>query len=170
MIQNNTLTGILLSACLLIFGSPAIADSHGDQKINPWQHCGIGAGLFDDNGTAAAISNIIWDSGTTAVTSATASPETCSSKILETARFIDETYDVLAIETAMGEGKHLAAAMDLIGCQSAAQQEVTAKLRHDLHGLTTRADYTTLERAEKAYSYYASLLRAASSAEGCLSS
>ena len=31
------------------------------ENINPWKHCGIGAIIFDDNGTAAAISNVIWE-------------------------------------------------------------------------------------------------------------
>ena len=167
MKKKHTLTGILLSACLMTFGASAIADQH-KEKINPWQHCGIGAGLFDDNGTAAAISNIIWDSGTTAVTSATASPETCSSKLLDMALFIDETYDVLSIETAMGEGKHLAVAMNLVGCQAAAEDAVIGMLRVDLQRLTARADYTTMDHAQKAYSYYTSLVNAASSVDGCV--
>ena len=174
MMKNNNLKVILFSTCLLVAGSPVIADdgegTEGKEKINPWQQCGIGAGIFSENKTAAAISNVIWDSGTTAVTSATASPDTCSSKTIETARFIDETYDVLAQETAMGEGKHLSAAINLIGCQPAAQQQVTAMLRQDLQGLIDHVDYNNLERSQKAYSYYSSLVDAAASTKGCLSS
>ncbi len=40
---------------------------------NPFSDCGIGAALFKDTKWAAVSSNVIWDIGTTAVTSATAS-------------------------------------------------------------------------------------------------
>ena len=44
---------------------------------NPFSDCGIGAALFPDTSWAAVTSNITWDIGTTALTSATMSPGTC---------------------------------------------------------------------------------------------
>ena len=57
------------------------------ENINPWKHCGIGAIIFDDNGTAAAISNIIWDLGTTAVSSKVSSADSCEGKLVTAAVF-----------------------------------------------------------------------------------
>ena len=60
MIKKITLATTLMAA--LLSGNAMAQDD-----INPWKHCGIGAMIFDDNGAAAAISNIIWDLGTTAL-------------------------------------------------------------------------------------------------------
>jgi len=155
-----TLSAAALAGSLLVLGT-ASATAATNSNINPWQHCGIGAMIFDDNTTAAAISNVIWDSGTTAVTSATISPNTCNSKEIEVAQFIDETYDQLAMETAMGEGEHLAAALGLMNCSAEANQQVVSQLRTDLHGASADTGYADAAHADKAFQYYNSLNQAA---------
>src|SRR5258708_18836019 len=74
---------------------------------NPYTDCGIGAALFSDTKWAAVTSNVIWDLGTTAVISATASPQTCQGKKVAPARFIDATYPSLPEEPPPGHGEHL---------------------------------------------------------------
>ncbi|MCC5879985.1 MAG: DUF3015 domain-containing protein, partial [Idiomarina sp.] len=64
---------IFAAGIVALSASVYTTDVKAVDDINPWQHCGIGAMIFDDNTTAAAVSNVIWDSGTTAFTSATAS-------------------------------------------------------------------------------------------------
>jgi len=155
-----TLSAAALAGSLLVLGT-ASATAATKDNINPWQHCGIGAMIFDDNTTAAAISNVIWDSGTTAVTSATISPDTCNSKEIEVAQFIDETYDQLAMETAMGEGEHLAAALGLMNCGAEANQQVISQLRTDLQAASATAGYADQAHADKAFQYYNSLNQAA---------
>tara|TARA_R100001039_G_scaffold22905_1_gene14209 strand:+ start:1285 stop:1785 length:501 start_codon:yes stop_codon:yes gene_type:complete len=156
-----TFSAAALTGSLLVLGSTsAVANTHS-ANVNPWQHCGIGAAIFDDNTTAAAISNVIWDSGTTAVTSATLSPDTCSSKEVKVAQFIDTTYDQLALETAMGEGEHLAAALGLMNCGTNAQQGVVSQLRTDLQASTAVAGYAEQAHADKAFEFYSSLTQAA---------
>lgn len=157
----STLSAATLTGCLLVLGSStAVANTHSSD-INPWQHCGIGASIFDDNTTAAAISNVIWDSGTTAVTSATISPDTCNSKEVKVAQFIDATYDQLAMETAMGEGEHLAAALGLMNCGVNAQQGVVSQLRTDLQATTAATGYAEQAHEVKAFEFYSSLNQAA---------
>ena len=73
------------------------------KAANPYSECGIGAAIFPKNGAAAAISNVIWDLGSTAVTSATLSPDTCSAETVDTAKFILETIDNLESDVAIGE-------------------------------------------------------------------
>lgn len=155
-----TVSAAALAGSLMLLGATtASAATQGD--INPWQHCGIGAAIFDENGTAAAISNVIWDLGTTAVTSATVSPETCSSKEVEVAQFVDQTYDQLAMETAMGEGEHLTAALGLMNCGTEARQGVVSQLRADLQETSAVAGYADQAHADKAYGFYTSLNQAA---------
>ena len=73
----------LIAAAIAVAGlsSNAMADDHME-KVNPWKQCGIGAMIFDDNGTAAAISNIIWDLGTTALSTKISSEESCNGKLV----------------------------------------------------------------------------------------
>lgn len=155
-----TLSATALAGSLIALSATSVTAAT-KEDINPWQHCGIGAMIFDDNTTAAAISNVIWDSGTTAVTSATISPDTCNSKEIEVAQFIDETYDQLAIETAMGEGEYLAAALGLMNCSTAAGVDVVSQLRADLQSVSADADYAEQPHADKAFQYYNSLNHAA---------
>ncbi|MGM0544072.1 MAG: DUF3015 family protein [Pseudomonadota bacterium] len=150
---------LLGATTVLTLSTTAFANDHqGD--INPWQHCGIGAAIFDNNTTAAALSNVIWDSGTTAVTSATISPETCESEEVKVAQFIDETYDQLAMEAAMGEGEHLTAALGLVGCDASNSASVS-QLRNDLSTVSADASYSSMSHEDKAYRFYNSLNQAA---------
>lgn len=90
------------------------------EEPNPWTDCGIGAAIFpgDNVEIAAGISNIIWDLGTTAVTSAMSSPETCAGlDDVETAMFIERTYATLESELATGEGENLVALAELVGAE-----------------------------------------------------
>lgn len=158
--RSMTAAAALLGAtAVLTLSTTTFANDHqGD--INPWQHCGIGAAIFDDNTTAAAISNVIWDSGTTAVTSATISPETCESEEVKVAQFIDETYDQLAMEAAIGEGEHLTAALGLVGCDANNSASVS-QLRNDLSTFSADTSYSSMSHEDKAYRFYNSLNQAA---------
>lgn len=92
------------------------------EKPNPWLDCGIGAAIFpgDNVEVAAAISNIIWDWGTTAVTSAQSSPDTCNGlSNVAMAQFVQSTYASLETELATGEGENLAALAELVGASDA---------------------------------------------------
>ncbi|MCK7459567.1 DUF3015 family protein [Idiomarina aminovorans] len=102
------------------------------ENLNAWRHCGLGAAVFPDNGTAAAISNIIWDLGTTALTSATVSKDTCNSQLVETARFIDENYEQLEAELAIGEGRHVDTMLVMLGVDESERGKVLTELRGSL--------------------------------------
>ena len=121
---------------------------------NPWKECGIGAMIFDDDPTIAVISNIIWDLGSTAVTSATASPDTCEGKKATAAKFINETYSNLEEETVNGQGDHIDAMLTMLGCDLDSKEIITASIRDDLSVELASSDYLTSSRSEKAESYY----------------
>lgn len=124
---------------------------------NPFTDCGIGAALFQDTHWAAVSSNVIWDLGTTAVTSATASPETCSTQNVKTAQFILDTYESLAEETATGSGEHLTAALNTFGCDAADHDTIALRLRQQLSKEVAQPEYANQSMTDKASQYYQAL-------------
>ena len=123
-------------------------------KLNPWQDCGLGAMVFPDNGVAAAISNVIWDLGTTAVTSASASEESCNATRVQTARFVTESLPNLEEEIVKGEGQHLTAMLNLMGCAAAQQNIVSTAIRNDFSSVMTHATYSEMDVQQKAESLF----------------
>lgn len=118
-------------------------------KVNPWQDCGIGSMIFPENGTAAAISNIIWDLGTTAVTSASASEDSCEGSGAKTAQFIFETYENLEDEIVRGEGKHITAMLNLMQCDADAHSQATREIREEVATQLLTSDEETIVKAER---------------------
>ena len=119
-----TLSAAVLAGAFL--AAPAQA-----QNINPWQQCGIGAMIFPDNGAAAAVSNIIWDLGTTAVSTKISSQESCAGANVKTAMFIQQTFPVLEQEIAQGEGEYVAAVLNVRGCDATAHADIVTAIRND---------------------------------------
>lgn len=121
---------------------------------NIYVECGIGGALFPNTHWAAISSNVIWDLGTTALTSATASPETCSAKKAKTAQFIFDNYDNLAEETAKGQGDHIVALFNVLGCQASAHRNIIAAVRLDMAKVVGQPSYTDQNIVMKASDYY----------------
>lgn len=144
----------ILCTSLLSLGAIAEEKAAPGTGPNPFSDCGIGAALFPNTEWAAVTSNIIWDIGTTAVTSATASPETCNGKSVETAQYIYRTYDSLIHDTARGEGEYLTAMFDLAGCPRQDQAAATSALRNALAKDVSAPDFQAQAPAAKAAQYY----------------
>ena len=156
MRKIKTKLALTLAASLLV--SVATQSFAEDKKVgtgpNPYRDCGIGAALFPDTNWAAVSSNVIWDVGTTAVTSATMSPETCSGKEVVAAEFILNTYDNLIEETAQGQGEHLTTVLNIYGCESDQQPVIINGIRTKAAaGITNEAfaDLSGLEKASRLY-------------------
>ncbi|MGR5455271.1 DUF3015 family protein [Vibrio alfacsensis] len=103
-----------------------------EEKLNPWKHCGIGAAIFDDNGTAAAISNIIWDFGTTAVTSQASSEDSCAGAPVKAAMFIQDNFDKVLEETSQGSGEHLNAMLSILDVEAGLQASSIEQIRAEV--------------------------------------
>jgi hypothetical protein len=116
-------SAILVSA---IFSTTASAE---EVKLNPWKHCGIGAMIFEDNGAAAAISNIIWDLGTTAVTSQVSSEDSCEGKPVQAAMFIQDNFNNVIEQTSQGSGEHLNAMLDILNVEPNKQANIIEHIR-----------------------------------------
>lgn len=127
-------------------------------KLNPWTDCGIGAMIFQDVAPAAAISNVIWDLGTTAVTSAGLSEHTCEGANVKTAMFIQQSYNNIIEETAKGNGEHVTAMLDLLEVNQADRQEIMEHVRTDMAQVVSQPAYAKATTTEKAEMYYNSLV------------
>jgi hypothetical protein len=159
------ITVLLLSVFALTLSSLAFA-THGHQEAgsgpNPYRDCGIGAAIFPRHHVAAATSNVIWDLGSTAVTSATMSPETCQNVHAKTAKFILDNYENLIEDVAKGEGEHLVAVLEIEGCSSEKQSHAITKVRGNMSEKVLSTSYSQKDQIDKASDYYHSITSAAS--------
>jgi len=130
---------------------------------NPYRDCGIGAALFPTVNWAAVSSNVIWDLGTTAVISATVSPQTCQGQNVAAAAFIFETFDSLAEETAAGKGEHIATLFNILEVEDARRSEVVLSVRADMADLVAQGQFDTMSKTEKAESLYFAVINAINS-------
>ena len=103
---------------------------------------------------SAVTSNVIWDVGTTAVTSATASPQTCSGKSTEVAKFVLDAYENVVEETARGTGTHVATMLEIYGCDAGSREAIVAAVRPELGAAVGAPGYAGMSRVQKAEQYY----------------
>jgi len=137
----KTTLSVLATAVLL---TPQ-AEARSLEKI--FTECGIGAMIFKTTPAAAAISNIIWDLGTTATSSDISSQESCKGKSAEIAMFIGSTYDNLEVEVASGKGQYVETLAQMSG-------KSVAEIRKEFGKVVTSEDYTTMSKIEKADSLH----------------
>ncbi len=138
---------IALSTLALMMALPQAASAR-----NVWRECGIGGMIFKKTGWAAIVSNIIWDLGTTATSSNVSSDDLCEGPTASTASFINETYANLEEEVAAGEGEHLSAMLDMMGCTN--QSAMVNGLRQDLSAEMATPNYSAKTQTEKAERFF----------------
>lgn len=112
--------------------SAQMTDGTPGEGPNPYSNCGIGAAIFPTVPWAAATSNVIWDVGTTAVSSATLSPETCNSKTVAMAEFIQGSYASLETDILNGRGDYLTGLSEVSGCDGEISATYLGALRSGL--------------------------------------
>lgn len=152
----NTKIAILGSSFAAILLSSNV---YAESKPSPYTDCGIGAALFE-NDTGAAISNVIWDLGTTALTSATASPETCKGFNPDVAAFIEKSYDRLVEETAQGQGDHLDTLLSIVNISDVQKELVVASVRARMANIIASPSYLDADKVEKINAYYYTFMEA----------
>lgn len=146
----------VLAMVSLLAASPAVF------AANPYVDCGIGAALFPETNWAAVSSNVIWDLGSTAITSATSSPNTCSHKNNVAAIYIRDTYAQIIEESVKGDNKHLTAALDILEC-GVSHQEATQKVRAEVGGFISAKDYQTKDHLDKSSDLFNAITSACNS-------
>ena len=121
---------------------------------NPWTDCGLGAMLFPSHGVGATISNIIWDLGTTAVTSYATTPDACKGEKASAAAFIYESYNNIEEETAIGSGEYLTAMLNILHCDTSIHESIIGDIRSEFAQSVGQQDYESKPLLDKAKGYY----------------
>jgi hypothetical protein len=150
---------LTLALATMVSTSAFAADKVQGSGPNPFTECGIGAAVFADTAWAAATSNVTWDLGSTAVTSAVFSPEMCNAKKVKTAKLIIETLPQLEKDLVVGHGEHLAALKGTVGCDG----DFTSALRQNYATVVSESSYSAGTKVERATDMYNAVKGAAAS-------
>ena len=138
-----------------LFLVPVLVFSLNSNAANPYVDCGIGAALFPNTDWAAVTSNVIWDAGTTALISATASEDTCSGGDVATAQLIHDKFELLETDLMLGEGDNLNALTASLDCEVSGA--LTASISSDMKSVISDSSYSKNSRIEKSISFYEAL-------------
>lgn len=140
---------VLAGLCLTASGMALAAGEQGSGP-SPYTECGIGAAIFKETSWAAATSNVTWDLGSTALTSASYSPEMCAPKKVKAAMLIRDAYPQISEEIARGQGEHLSAALEMLGCDATVQPAAAAQVRGDFGRVVSAPAYGDQNQLHKA--------------------
>lgn len=147
----------VLAAATLSFSAHGEEDenSSSSEKSTPnfLADCGIGGAIFK-NDVGGVLSNIIWDFGLTATTSGLSSPDTCEGQDVAAAEFINQTYANITEQTAIGEGQHLSALLDLYNCDANIRPGVINGIRESFSNDLQAPSYLSSTDLEKSQMYF----------------
>jgi aspartokinase len=127
-----------------------------------YTECGLGAMIAPNNAAVAAVTNVTWDLGSTAISSDYSSANNCKGGKAKTASLILHTYPQLEQDLARGTGEHLSAVLATAGCTAASRDAVTASLRSSLATRASQAGDSEATRVERAKAVYSDLSATAS--------
>lgn len=147
----------LFNACALILVSVLTVASQTVQArefADIYTDCGLGAMIAPNNDAVAAVTNVTWDLGTTAISSNISSPDTCQGGRAQAAAFIYETHATLEQDLARGQGEHLDALLALASCESAQQGAMVSALRTGLMEQAQQPGYTEQDAYHRAEGLY----------------
>ena len=147
--NNFKFYGVLAAICIM-FSSSAYSREFADIYTD----CGLGAMIAPNNEAVAAVTNVTWDLGTTAITSDASSEDTCKGGNAKAAAFIYKSYASLENELAKGNGQHLSALYNIMGCSNASHGQLTASLRGDFAQVVAEPAYENGTRFQKSQSLY----------------
>ena len=141
---------VLGALAFLVYVQPAMAREFADI----YTECGLGAMIAPRNTAVAAVTNVTWDSGTTAISSNITSPDTCNGGQPKTAAFIHNSYKSIESDLASGSGTYLDTLASLSGCPSQDQSKLKAALRQDFAKAVAEPGYSNKSSFEKAELLY----------------
>jgi Protein of unknown function (DUF3015) len=144
-----------------LFALPSLASDREFADI--YTDCGLGALIAPRNDAVAAVTNVTWDLGTTAITSDASSPDSCKGGKTAAASLILEAYPSLEQDLARGDGEHVATLIGMVGCPASARPAVTAALRAEFAKVAVEAGYSSRTRYENAERLYGLLTQASTS-------
>lgn len=131
--------------------SSSAAASGGTRTFGQiYTQCGIGAMIAPETPAVAAVTNVTWDLGTTAISSNISSPSTCRGKKTQMASMIYTTYPSLESDVASGMGENLDSLATLAGCASGQRPSFVNTLRSRFAQKASVAGYADQSRRSKA--------------------
>ena len=150
--MKKLLSALTIGSLILTTGHIHAQNANGEMNI--YADCGIGALVWRestsaDKRTYAAISNIIWDWGTTA--SSSKSSGTCAGNPLyqEAAIFIHETQDNIVEDAAKGTGEHLTALLDILEFDKSSRETTISKVQNELFLALNQPNFSSKTKVEK---------------------
>ncbi len=140
---------ILLAA--ISAGMCLVAGQAGAREFaDIYTECGLGALIAPNNSAVAAVTNVTWDLGTTAISSNASSADTCSGGKTKTAAYVFQQYAQIEKDLSQGNGKHLTALMETASCDAGA----ASALRASFADSVSRPEYVRQTRFEKAQALF----------------
>jgi len=143
----------LLAVFISVLGFVSTS-AHGREFADIYTDCGLGALIAPTNDAVAAVTNVTFDLGTTAISSNASSEDTCNGGKEKAAAYIYKSYASLENDLAKGNGEHLSALYNMMSCSSNSRQQLTGALRKDFSEVVSRADYASSTRYEKSEVIY----------------
>lgn len=131
---------------LLGFAAITANASSSDRSFGEiYTQCGIGGLLSSPvpspvKEPLAVVSNIVWDLGTTAISSNISSDGTCAGKSEKVVAFISDSYDNLEKEVAQGEGKYLDTLVSMTQPANMTKEAYVASIRADFASVAASND------------------------------
>ncbi|MCK5902286.1 MAG: DUF3015 family protein [Cocleimonas sp.] len=150
LFSKKMLLAVIVSLSTLSIATTSQAREFGEI----YTQCGLGAMIFKKTPVVAAISNITWDLGTTAILSNASSEDQCQGSQVASAAFIHKSYASLEHDIAKGEGKHLNALMDIASCSNTSRAGVVTKVRADFATTAAKKGFATSSPYNKSKALY----------------
>lgn len=129
-------------------------DSQAREFADIYTECGLGAMIAPKNAAVAAVTNVTWDLGTTAISSNISSQDTCQGGKAKMAAFINNSYENIEKDLASGNGKYLDTLVSLSNNTSESKEVFISNLRNDFSSLVASSDYSTLTTYQKSQKLY----------------
>jgi len=143
---------ILSLLCLVVMIAGA-SDVMAREFADIYTECGLGAIIAPNNPAVAAVTNVTWDLGSTAISSDASCPENCKGGQEETAALINDSYEHLETDLASGRGEYLQMLLLLVE-PTEGEEAFVQDLRADFALLVAQDDYATMSRFQKAEALY----------------
>lgn len=145
---------IVLILLVLLTSALAVQAVFAREFADIYTECGLGAMIAPHNAAVAAVTNVTWDLGTTAISSDISSPESCKGGQEKVALFINDAYEMLETDLACGSGDYLDMLVDLTESEIQSESEFVDTLRTAFAAHVAQEGYSDMSRFEKAEALY----------------
>lgn len=117
-----------------------------------YTECGLGALIAPTNTAVAAVTNVTWDLGTTAVSSNVSSAESCQGGKKKVVSLIHNAYPQLTADISKGQGSNLDALTVAAQCEQSAGTKFKTQVRYEFSRLVAdEQNKSQLDKNEDLY-------------------